>query len=75
VLDVVDRVASEVYVPRLSQWRVTITMPVIRAARQRLVLASGPSKMEVVEAVRAGADYPVERATSGLDTWWLVSRA
>ncbi len=73
VLDVADRIASEVYVPRLEQWRVTITMPVIRAAKQRLVLASGPSKMAVVEAIRAGADYPVVRATEGLDTWWLVA--
>jgi len=74
VLDVVDRIASEVYVPRLAQWRVTITMPVIRAAKQRLVLASGPSKLEVVERVRAGEDLPVARATQGVDAWWLVSR-
>ncbi|HET8774123.1 MAG TPA: 6-phosphogluconolactonase [Thermoanaerobaculia bacterium] len=73
VLDVVDRIASEVYVPRLEQWRVTITLPVIRAAKQRLVLASGPAKMAVVEQVRAGEDLPIARATQGLDTWWLVS--
>ena len=75
VLDVVDRIASEVYVPRLEQWRVTITMPVIRAAPLRLVLANGPSKMEIVERVQAGEDLPVARATQGVDTWWLVSRA
>lgn len=73
VLDVVDRVAAEVYVPRLEQWRVTITLPVIRAAKLRVVLASGPSKMEIVERVRAGEDLPVARATTGVDTWWLVS--
>lgn len=73
VLDVVDRIAHQVYVPRLEQWRVTITMPVIRAARQRLVLASGAAKMEVVERVRAGEDLPVARATDGLDSWWLVA--
>jgi 6-phosphogluconolactonase len=75
VLDVAGRIASEVYVPRLSQWRVTITMPVIRAAKQRLVLASGESKMAVVERVRAGEDLPVTRATAGVESWWLVSRA
>jgi len=74
VLDVVDRIASEVYVPRLEQWRVTITMPVIRAATLRMVLASGPSKAPVIEAVRAGADYPITRATMGVETWWYVSR-
>ncbi|HEV7241192.1 MAG TPA: 6-phosphogluconolactonase [Thermoanaerobaculia bacterium] len=74
VLDVVDRIASEVYVPHLEQWRVTITLPVIRAAKLRMVLASGPSKMPVIEAVREGADYPVTRATVGVETWWLVSK-
>lgn len=74
VLDVEDRVASEVYVPRLDQWRVTLTMPVIRAAKLRMVLANGASKAPVIEAVRQGVDYPVTRATSGVDTWWFVAK-
>ena len=75
VLDVAGRVASEVYVPRLDQWRVTLTMPVIRAARQRMVLVSGASKAPIVAEVRQGAGYPVVRATQGLDTWWFLDRA
>ena len=74
VLDVDDRVASEVYVPRLEQWRVTLTMPVIRAAKLRMVLTSGALKAPVIEAVRQGVDYPVTRATSGVDTWWFVAK-
>lgn len=74
VLDVEDRVASEVYVPRLEQWRVTLTMPVIRAAKLRMVMASGASKAAIIEAVRQGVDYPVTRATSGVDTWWFVAK-
>ena len=73
VLDVVDRVASEVYVPRLEQWRVTLTLPVIRAARSRMVLVSGESKRAVLEEVRAGKDYPVVRGTTGVDTWWFIA--
>ncbi|HEX9982063.1 MAG TPA: 6-phosphogluconolactonase [Thermoanaerobaculia bacterium] len=74
VLDVEDRVASEVYVPRLDQWRVTLTMPVIRAAGLRLVLAAGESKGAIIEEIRGGADYPVARATSGdMESWWLVT--
>jgi 6-phosphogluconolactonase len=73
VLDVADRVASEVYVPRLSQWRVTLTLPVIRAAKQRMVLVSGESKRAVLDEVRQGVDYPVVRATTGVDTWWYIS--
>lgn len=74
VLDSEDRIASEVYVPRLEQWRVTLTMPVLRAARQRLVLASGASKAPVIAGVRGGIDFPITRATTGVDTWWLVDR-
>jgi 6-phosphogluconolactonase len=75
VLEVEDRIASEVFVPRLDQWRVTLTMPVIRAAAQRMVLVSGPAKAPVIEAVRQGVDYPITRATTGVDTWWFVSRS
>lgn len=75
VLDVQDRVASEVFVPRLDQWRVTLTLPVIRAARMRMVLAAGESKSPVIRDIRAGVDYPVARATAGVETWWMVDRA
>jgi 6-phosphogluconolactonase len=74
VLDVVDRVASEVYVPRLEQWRVTLTLPVIRAAKTRMVLVAGESKAPVLSEIRQGADYPVVRATQGVDTWWYLER-
>jgi 6-phosphogluconolactonase len=73
VLDVTDRIASEVWVPRLEQWRETLTLPVIRAAKLRLVLAAGESKRKVLEEVRAGADHPIARATNGVDTWWMTA--
>jgi len=73
VLDVDDRVASEVYVPRLEQWRVTLTLPVIRAAKSRMVLVSGESKRAILDQVRQGADYPIVRATSGVETWWYLA--
>lgn len=73
VVDVDDRIASEVFVPQLDQWRVTLTMPVIRAAKLRIVLATGESKRRVIEEVRNGADYPVARATKGVETWWFVA--
>jgi len=74
VLDVEDRIASEVFVPRLDTWRVTITKPVIRAAGLRLVLANGAKKKPILEGVRDGADYPIAQATNGVETWWLVDR-
>jgi len=75
VLQVEDRIASEVFVPRLNAWRVTITRPVIRAAKARLVLVGGASKRPILEQVRAGADYPIAQVTrETTDTWWLVTR-
>jgi 6-phosphogluconolactonase len=74
VLDVDDRIASEVFVPRLDAWRVTITKPVIRGATLRLVLANGAKKKPILEGVRDGADYPIAQATNGVETWWLIDR-
>jgi 6-phosphogluconolactonase len=74
VLDVEDRVAAEVFVPRLDTWRVTLTKPVLRAATLRLVLAAGAKKKPVLEAVRGGADYPIAQVTKGTETWWLIDR-
>lgn len=75
VLALEDRIASEVFVPRLDQWRVTLTLPILRAAKLRLVLATGAGKANVIREVRDGAQQPVALATSGLESWWLVDRA
>lgn len=75
VLDVDDRIASEVFVPRLEQWRVTLTLPMIRAARLRLVMATGAAKAPILRGVRDGSDDPIARVTTGVETWWLVDRA
>jgi 6-phosphogluconolactonase len=74
VLAVEDRIAAEVYVPRLDSWRVTLTKPVLRAAGLRLVLATGAKKKPVLEAIRDGADYPIAQVTNGTETWWLIDR-
>lgn len=68
-------IATSVYVPRLGQWRVTLTLPVIRAAKARMVLASGEGKAPVIRAIREGTEFPVTRATAGLDSWWFLDRA
>lgn len=75
VLDVHDRIAAEVFVPRLDQWRVTLTLPVLRAAKLRMVLATGEAKANVLREVRDGAPHPVALATNGLESWWFVDRA
>jgi 6-phosphogluconolactonase len=75
VLQVEDRIAAAVLVPRLDAWRVTITKPVIREAGARIVMVAGASKRTILEQVRAGADYPIAQVTQGTpDTWWLVTK-
>lgn len=75
-LEVEDRVATAVFVEKLAMWRVTITRPVIRSAKLRIVLVTGASKREVLTKLRDGAtEYPIAQATQGVETWWFVDRA
>jgi 6-phosphogluconolactonase len=73
-IDIEDRIATEVWVPRLAQWRVSITKPVIRAAKQRIVMASGVSKAKIVAEVRDGVRHPITIATESVETWWFIDR-
>ena len=75
VLDVTDRIAADVFVPRLNQWRVTLTLPVLREAVLRIVLAAGETKRPILADVRREVDHPITRVTSGLDSWWFADRA
>lgn len=75
-LDVEDRIATALFVEKLAMWRVTITKPVIRNAKLRIVLATGASKRDVLTKVRDGAtEFPIAQATNGVETWWFVDRA
>lgn len=46
-----ERHAVAVYVSRLNSWRVTLTLPVINAAREILFLVSGKSKSEIIQRI------------------------
>ena len=74
VLNVTDRIAAPVFVPRMNQWRVTLTFPVIRAAKSRIVMTAGESKRSMLQQIRDGADYPIARATKDVETWWYIDR-
>jgi 6-phosphogluconolactonase len=70
-----DRAVVAVYVDKLQAWRVTLTLPVINAARDVIFLVSGTEKAGALAQVRAGADVPAARVhpDSGRLTW-LVDR-
>ncbi len=75
VLNVEDRIAAAVFVPRLNMWRVTLTKPVLRTAALRMVLAASASKQPILQEVRAGVDHPIALVTRGVETWWFIDRA
>jgi 6-phosphogluconolactonase len=55
--------------------RVTLTLPVLAAARDMLFLISGENKRAAVSSVLAGADLPAARAHSNGSLVWLLDRA
>jgi 6-phosphogluconolactonase len=46
-----EKHAVAVFVPKLSAWRVTLTLPVLNAARKILFLVSGKSKSEILQRI------------------------
>lgn len=75
-VEVHDASAVAVYVERLDSWRVTLTLPVINAARHVLFLVSGASKAPALARLRGGERLPaglVQPVDGALA--WLVDQA
>jgi len=74
-LDEQDRSVLATWVPSLGLWRMTLTLPVLLAARETLFVVTGADKAAVFDAVRAGSpDLPAARVT-GDNVIWLVDDA
>ncbi|MEE8190294.1 MAG: 6-phosphogluconolactonase [Candidatus Scalindua sediminis] len=46
-----ERHTVAVFVPRLNTWRVTLTLPVLNAAREVIFLVSGSSKSNIIQRI------------------------
>jgi len=74
-----ERWVVENYVERLQTWRITMTLPVIWASRQVLVLVSGENKAPILRHIWTGEDesrerLPIERVEEGeARIVWMVS--
>jgi 6-phosphogluconolactonase len=68
--------AIAVYVEKFGSWRVTLTAPVLSAAREAVVLAVGDEKADALALAREGADgsVPIQLVKTEQMTW-LVDRA
>ncbi len=67
----------ENYVESLDSWRVTLTRPMLNAARQVTFLVSGAAKAETLARVRAGERLPAAlvHPSPGRLTWMVDSAA
>lgn len=76
----VGRNAVSVFVEKLSSHRITLTLPVLNAARQVLFLVTGADKAAIVAAILqgpGGTNYPAAlvRPDSGTVAWLLDGEA
>lgn len=72
-LEETARLILPVIGPKPPPQRVTMTYPLINAARNILLLVPDAAKREVVEAAIAGdTRYPAARVTAQQETTWLV---
>jgi len=65
------------YVPAVSMWRISITMPVIQAARQVMVLAAGEGKAEIVGKIQSGSGVglPAGEVVEWTHATWYLDEA
>lgn len=63
-------VANEV--PKFDSWRLTLTYPIINAAKEVVFLVTGENKRPLVEAILAGGSpYPAEGVKAAKVSWLL----
>lgn len=64
-----------VHTPAEPPWRITMTLPLINAARHVLFLVTGSEKAQALERIRAGEDLPAARVAPGNgNVTWLLDR-
>lgn len=69
-----------VWVPKLEAWRISLTLPVINAARRVMLLVTGAAKAGIVAQaitpeIDEQADHPVNRVRPSAGVDWYLDRA
>ena len=71
-LDEEERWVVATWAPSQQAWRMTLTLPVLRAARETLFVVTGADKADALDAVRAGSPEMPAARVSGENVTWLV---
>lgn len=76
-LAVTETLTTPLYVEKFDSWRVTMTYPVINAARQVIVFIAGEAKAAIVNDIMTDAvsDLPVQRLAPTGDYYWYMDKA
>jgi len=74
-LMITDRLVVATWPPGYDTPRLTLTYPVLNAARQVTFLVVGAEKAETLAAVRAGADLPAPRVHAERVSWLVDAAA
>lgn len=74
-LDEKDRWVVANWAPRPGAWRLTVTFPVLNAAREAMFVVTGADKADAFRAIRSGRrDLPAARVNARR-TLWIVEAA
>jgi 6-phosphogluconolactonase len=74
-LKITDRLVVATWPPGYDAPRLTLTYPVLNAAREVTILVVGADKAETLAAIRDGADLPAARVDAERVTWLVDSAA
>lgn len=76
-LTVTETLTTALYIEKFSSWRVTMTYPVINAARQVIVFICGEAKAAIVRDITADAvaGLPVQRLAPQGEYFWYMDAA
>jgi 6-phosphogluconolactonase len=71
-----DRWVVSHYAPGPDAWRMTLTFPVLNAAREALFVVTGAEKADAFRAIRGGSrEYPAGRIDAQRTTWLVDAAA
>jgi len=76
-LDITEKMVTSLYVEKFESWRVTMTYPVINAARQVIVFIGGEAKAAIVKDITTDAveGLPVQRLAPQGEYYWFMDKA